>query len=260
MKARIAIIGGSGVYDPNLFNEVEKVKSSTPFGPPSGPIHVCRVGDIPVMFLSRHGKGHVIPPHMVNYKANLWALKELGAEYVISPSAVGSLKENIHPGELVILDQFIDMTKTRDYTFFDGGRTMHVSMAEPYCSNLRKIFIDTASEKGIAHHPSGTYVCIEGPRFSTKAESRMFSQFADVVGMTAVPETQLARELELCYLNVSMVTDYDVWKGQPVNIPEIIRVMTENIEKVKTLLEMALPKIVGERSCECATAMANAEA
>jgi len=259
MRPRIGIIGGSGVYDPEMFTNVESVKMTTPYGPPSSSFQVGEFKDEVVAFIPRHGPGHVIPPHSVNYRANIAAMRDLGVEYIISPCAVGSLKEDYRPGEIVIVDQFIDFTKGRNYTFFDGGKTYHISVAEPMCPKLRAIFKDAAQVQGIEHHDAGTYVCIEGPRFSTKAESKMFSQFADIIGMTLVPEAQLAMEAGLCYVSLATVTDYDVWKEHTVTIDEIISMMTSNIEKIKKLLEEAIPKIPKDRICHCKDIPKNAE-
>ncbi|MCU0860728.1 MAG: S-methyl-5'-thioadenosine phosphorylase [Methanomassiliicoccales archaeon] len=212
-------------------------------------------------FLSRHGRGHALPPHMVNSRANLWALKELGVERVISPCAVGSLQEEFRPGQIVILDQFIDLTKKREYTFYDGARTMHVSTADPFCSELREVFVKEAKRHKVPHHKEGTYVCIEGPRFSTRAESRMFKAFADVIGMTLCPEAQLARELEMCYLSLAMITDYDVWAERPVDVGMILKTMAENMDRIKLLLTSSIPRIPELRKrCECPRALESAGA
>jgi 5'-methylthioadenosine phosphorylase len=186
-------------------------------------------------------------------------LKELGVERIISPCAVGSLQEKYKPGDIVLVDQYIDFTKTRDYTFYDGGKTIHISTAEPFCEELRDIFYREAKALRLSVHEKGTYVCIEGPRFSTKAESSMFRNFADVIGMTLVPEAQLARELAICYVSVAMVTDYDVWKEHPVNIGEIVKVISSNIDNVKSLLEKVVPRISAQRRCACKDALVHAE-
>jgi 5'-methylthioadenosine phosphorylase len=257
---RVGIIGGTGVYDPAMFKNVETVKMTTPYGMPSGAIEVGELAGVPVAFLPRHGKGHIIPPHRVNYRANIWALKELGVERIISPCACGSLNETYKPRDLVIVDQYIDFTKKRDYTFYDGGKTIHVSTAEPFCTELRDIFFSVSETVRIPLHKQGTYICIEGPRFSTRAESRMFRNYADIIGMTLVPECQLARELELCYISLAMVTDYDVWKEKPVNIEEVIRVVRDNTANVQKLLSAVIPKIPESREvCECKDALKNAE-
>ncbi len=254
---RIGIIGGSGVY--GVFEPERKIKVETPFGIPSGDVEIGKIGGVEVAFIPRHGKGHFIPPHMVNYRANIYALHMLGVERIIGVSAVGSLKEEYRPGDIVISDQFIDFTKKREYTFYDGPKVVHISMADPFCPELRRIFIDSSRFMGYRTHERGTYVCIEGPRFSTRAESKMFRQFADIIGMTLVPEVQLARELEMCYVNVSTITDYDVWADEPVTTEEVMRVMKENEEKIKNLLQEALPKIPAERNCPCKDALKGAE-
>ncbi|AMM53083.1 S-methyl-5'-thioadenosine phosphorylase [Pyrococcus kukulkanii] len=253
---KIGIIGGSGVY--GVFEPKETVKVHTPYGRPSAPVEIGEIEGVEVAFIPRHGKYHEFPPHEVPYRANIWALKELGVERVIGINAVGSLKEEYKPGDIVIIDQFIDFTKKREYTFYNGPRVAHISMADPFCPELRRIFIETAKELGLPVHEKGTYICIEGPRFSTRAESRMFRQFADVIGMTLVPEVNLARELGMCYVNISTVTDYDVWAEKPVDAQEVLRVMKENEEKVQRLLRKAIPKIPEERKCGCADVLKTA--
>jgi 5'-methylthioadenosine phosphorylase len=252
MTPRIAIIGGTGVYDPEIFEVKEEVSISTPFGPPSDDILVGEMEGVEMAFLSRHGSGHRIPPHRVNSRANIWALKQLGVERVVSPCAVGSEKEDYKPGEMVIVDQFIDFTKGREYTFFDGSKTVHIGLADPFCPELREVFINVAESMGIPHHPTGTYICIEGPRFSTRAESKMFRNYADIIGMTLVPECQLAREMEMCYLSLATITDYDIWSDHPVDTSTVLATMAENIDKVREILRRALPRIPEKRvSCDC---------
>jgi 5'-methylthioadenosine phosphorylase len=255
-KAKIGIIGGTGVYDPKMFKLKEKLKLSTPYGAPSDDIQIGDMDGVRIAFMQRHGPGHIYPPHKVNYRANIWAMKQLGVERIISPCAVGSLQEEFEPGQIIIVDQFIDFTKNRAYTFYDGPRTVHVSAADPICSELRSIFIKEAKKNKIPFQREGTYVCIEGPRFSTGAESRMFRAFADVIGMTLCPEAQLARELEICYVSLAMITDYDVWTEHPVDVDTILRTMTENSDKIRALIATALPKIPKEReACECHQAL-----
>jgi len=186
MKARIGIIGGTGVYDPEMFELRETVRPFTPYGPPSDDIQIGTIQGVDVAFLPRHGRGHVHPPHKVNYRANIWALKELGVDRIISPCAVGSLQEEFEPGQIVIVDQFVDMTKNRAYTFYDGPKTVHISLADPFCPELASIFAKEAKRAKVPVHNGGTYVCIEGPRFSTRAESQMYRAFADIIGMTLV--------------------------------------------------------------------------
>ncbi len=259
MKPSLAIIGGSGVYDPALFKNIKTIKVGTPFGMPSSLIEIGNFMGREVAFLARHGKGHTVPPHLVNSRANIWALKKLGAERIIGICAVGSLQENYKPGEIAIPDQFIDFTKKRDYTFYDGGQVFHISCADPFCPELRELFFKEAQALQIPVHQKGTYLCIEGPRFSTRAESKMFRQFADIIGMTLVPEAQLAMELEMCYLSLAMVTDYDVWFDKPVDAKEVIETMAKNLESIKKILTAAIPKINSERICPCKDALKNAE-
>jgi 5'-methylthioadenosine phosphorylase len=255
---KIAIIGGSGVYDPKIFKKEREVKIKTPFGFPSSPIEIGEFAGKKVAFLARHGKKHQFPPHKVPQRANIFALKKLEVERIIGICAVGSLKENFKPGEIVISDQFIDFTKKRDYTFYDKGAT-HVSLADPFCPELRNLFFKEAQKLKIPVHQKGTYFCIEGPRFSTKAESKFFRNFADIIGMTLIPEVILARELEICYLSLAMITDYDVWQPHPVNAEEVIRTMKENLGKIKKILKVAIPKVPKERNCFCKEALKEAK-
>ncbi len=247
---KIGIIGGSGVY--GVFEPKKSIKVHTPYGRPSAHIEIGEIEGVEVAFIPRHGKSHDIPPHEVNYRANIWALKELGVERIIGVTAVGSLREEYKSGDIVITDQFIDFTKKRDYTFYNGPRVAHISMADPFCPEMRGIFYETAKDLGFPVHEKGTYVCIEGPRFSTRAESFMFRQFAHIIGMTLVPEINLARELGMCYVNIATVTDYDVWADKPVDAQEVVKVMKENNYKVQELLRKGVPKIPEERNCGCA--------
>jgi 5'-methylthioadenosine phosphorylase len=257
-NAKLAIIGGSGIYDAGMFEDVQEVRLHTPFGSPSGPIQVGKFKDLGVAFLPRHGKGHTHPPHKVNYRANIWALKELGVERIVSVCAVGSLKEELMPGDIVIPDQFIDFTKNRDYTFYDGGRTVHISTADPFCPQLRSTFSNETKGLGIEHHDKGTYITIEGPRFSTRAESRMFRSFADIIGMTLNPEVQLAREKEMCYVCLAMVTDYDVWAEKPVSLEEVLRTVAKNEQNIKKILRNTLSNVDEKRGCACGDALKDA--
>lgn len=215
------------------------------------------LGDKRVGFIPRHGRGHRIPPHLINYRANIWALKFLGAKYIIAVSAVGSLREDYAPGDLVVPDQFIDMTKgIRKHTFFEGPVVAHVSMANPFCDYLREQLYRGGVELGYRIHEKGTYVCIEGPRFSTKAESRVWREVfkADIIGMTLVPEVNLACEAELCYATLALVTDYDVWAEKPVTAEEVSRVMAENVSKARKILEIVIPRLSREpplEKCSC---------
>ena len=256
-RAEIAIIGGSGFY--RFLEQAETVEVETPFGEPSAPISIGAVGDRQVAFIPRHGTDHRFPPHRVPYRANLWALKELGVTRVFGPCAAGSLRREVEPRTLVVCDQAIDFTRDRPTTFYDGPQTTHVSFADPYCPTLREVLVKRAADHGIPHRDGGTMVVIEGPRFSTRAESRMFSQVgADVIGMTQFPEVTLARELELCYATVALVTDYDVGVDdiQPVTHEEVLKVFAENIDSVRDLLAASIPAVPAERTCPCATALA----
>lgn len=258
-RARIGIIGGSGVYDPGMFKRVKRVSLHTPYGPTSDEIEVGTLEGVPTAFLPRHGKGHKLPPHKVPYRANLWAMKQLGVERVLSPCAVGSLQEKVRPGDLVLVDQFIDWTKRRDLTYFDGPKTVHISAADPFCPELITLFHASAKRLKLRAHKGGTYLCIEGPRFSTRAESRMFRRFADIIGMTLVPEAQLARELEMCYLSIATSTDYDVWAEKPVSVEEILRVLDQNVVNSRRLIADAIRRIPRTRSCPCKRALEGAE-
>ena len=257
-KPKIAIIGGTGLEDPKFFKKIKEIKIKTPFGFPSTSIHIAGFLGKKVAFLSRHGKLHGTPPHKVNSRANIWALKKMGIERIIGVCTVGSLKKEFKPGDIVIADQFIDFTKKRDYTFYDKGAT-HVSLVDPFCPELGNLFFKEAKKLKIPTHQKGTYFCIEGPRFSTRAESKFFRNFADIIGMTLIPEAILARELEICYLSLAMITDYDVWQPHPVNVQEVIRMMKENIEKIKKLLKVAIPKIKEKRTCFCREALKSAK-
>ncbi len=255
-SAEIAVIGGTGVYDPEIIEDAREVKVYTPFGAPSGLITLGTYGGREIAFIPRHARGHQIPPHRINSRANVWALKELGVERIVASSAVGSLREDYGPGDFVITDQFIDRTKKRLDTFYEGGQLCHISSADPVCPQLHDFFVDHAQRLGLRVHPTGTYVCVEGPRFSTRAESRLFRQWgADIIGMTIYPECVLAREAEICYVSVAMVTDYDVWAEKPVSTQEIVETMTENSANFKRLIMEALPEIPEERDCDCGEAL-----
>jgi len=259
MQAEIGIIGGTGLYDPKLVKNLKEVTVETPYGPPSDSIAVGELEDRCVAFLPRHGKKHTIRPTNVNSRANIFALKKLGVQRILATSTVGSLKEEYEPGDIVLVDQFIDRTTKREQSFYTEGKVCHISVAEPICPELRAVLTGVAKNEKITFHRNGTYVCIEGPRFSTKAESKMFRSWgADVVGMTLVPECVLAREAEVCYASIAMVTDYDVWKEHPVCVDDIVKTMRANIENVKKLIAEAVVKIPKERSCECKVALKSA--
>jgi len=257
--AEIGIIGGTGVYDQDNFENVKEIKVFTPFGETSDLVSVGLYRNIRVAFIPRHGRNHTIPPHRVNYRANVWALKQLGVKRVIASSAVGSLREDYEPGNFVIPDQLIDRTKKRLDTFYEGEQICHISTADPFCQQLRLFFIEFAQRLGLNVKTSGTYVCIEGPRFSTKAESRLFRMWkADIIGMTIYPECVLAREAELCYVPISMVTDYDVWAEKPVSTKEVVETMRKNNENFKKLILEAIPQIPETKDCECGSALKDA--
>jgi len=259
MQAEIGIIGGTGLYDPKLLKNVDEITLDTPYGAPSDTITIGELAGRRVAFLPRHGKKHSIRPTDVNSRANIFALKKLGVQRVLAPSTVGSLKEEYKPGDIVFVDQFIDRTTKREQSFYAGKQVCHISVADPMCPEVRRTLIGVAKDLGFSAHSTGTYVCIEGPRFSTKAESRMYKTWgADVVGMTLVPECVLAREAELCYAMMSMVTDYDVWKDQPVCVDDIVRTMKGNIENVKRLIVEAVTRLPKERCCKCGSALKGA--
>jgi 5'-methylthioadenosine phosphorylase len=256
MQAEIGIIGGTGLYDPELLKNVEEVKVDTPYGDPSDSITIGELAGRHVAFLPRHGKKHTIRPTDVNSRANIFALKKLGVQRILAPSAVGSLKEDYKPSDVVFVDQFIDRTTKREQSFYTGEKVCHISVAEPMCPELRQTLIATAKNIGIRAHDTGTYVCIEGPRFSTKAESKLFRSWgADIIGMTLVPECVLAREAEVCYASISTVTDYDVWKDHPVCADEVVATMKASVEKVKRIILDAVAHIPKEPRCECKNAL-----
>jgi len=254
-SAAVGVFGGSGFYS---FLEIkDEFLMDTPYGAPSDKVIIGQVEGIDVAFIPRHGKNHSIPPHMINYRANVYAMKMLGVRSIIGPCAAGSLSADVKPRDFVICDQFVDRTNCRKDTYYDGPRTTHISMAQPYCSCLRKILIDTSKELGIKCHDKGTVVVVQGPRFSTKAESRWYAaQGWEVINMTQYPECYLARELEICYANISLITDYDVGLEddpniKPVSTEEVVKVFNENNERLRKLLFKAIPKITQNKDCLC---------
>jgi 5'-methylthioadenosine phosphorylase len=259
MQAEIGVIGGTGLYDPKLLKNVEEITVETPYGKPSDAITVGKLGGRNVAFLPRHGKNHTIRPTNINVRANIFALKKIGVKRILAPSTVGSLREEYHPGEIVFVDQFIDRTTRREQSFYDQEKVCHISVAEPMCPNLRNTLIAVAKDLDVKNHRTGTYVCIEGPRFSTKAESKMYRKWgADVVGMTLVPECVLAREAEICYANISTVTDYDVWKDHVVSVDDILTTMKRNVENVKQIIAQTVAKHPVECDCKCNEALKGA--
>ncbi len=261
-NAQVGVFGGSGFY--SFVEHREKVQVKTPYGDPSDKVTLGDVGDIKVAFIPRHGADHNIPPHKINFRANLWAMKELGVTQIFGPCAAGSLQPHVKPGDFVICDQFVDRTKSRKDTYYDGPKTTHISTAEPYCPRMAEKIYKAADGMGLSCHQGGTVVVIEGPRFSTKAESRWFSnQGWEVVNMTQYPEAYLARELEICYANISLITDYDAGLEEapgikPVTTEEIIKMFSQNMEKLRELLFKSIPLIIEERKCPCPSALADA--
>jgi 5'-methylthioadenosine phosphorylase len=262
-RADVGVFGGSGFYS-LMAGPIEQVSVQTPYGAPSDSITIGRIGDVRVAFLPRHGPHHRLPPHMINYRANLWAMAQLGVTRLIAPTAAGSLQPHVKPGEFVICDQFVDRTYGREQTFYDGPRVVHISSADPYCPDLRTRSIDVATQLGIDVHERGTVVVIQGPRFSTRAESRWFSaQGWEVINMTQYPEVALARELEMCYVNIALITDYDAGlEGEagiePVSVSEVVQVLNANNARVRRLIELLVPGLGATRTCPCARALENA--
>ncbi len=252
-KVRLAIIGGTGVYDPRILSDIREEEVLTPYGDVR--LRVGTYAGEEVAFLPRHGAKHSVPPHLINYRANIWALKHLGVERVVATTAVGSVNKAMKPGDFVIIDQFLDFTKARAATFFEGGEqgVVHTDFTEPYCPECRKVLLESAATLGITAHDGGCYVCTEGPRFETPAEIRMFAQLGgDLVGMTNVPEVVLAREAGLCYATVSMVTNFGAGiSPNALTHEEVLEVMAENGENLKKLIMAALTAIPAERGCTC---------
>jgi 5'-methylthioadenosine phosphorylase len=257
----IGIIGGSGLYELPGLTEIRWRRIRTPFGDPSDEYCVGRLGDRPVIFLPRHGRGHRLLPSELNFRANIWGLKALGAEWVVSVSAVGSMREAIHPLDLVIPDQFFDHTRRRVSTFFGDGIAAHVGMAAPVCAEVADALEKSARQTGAAVHRGGTYICIEGPQFSTGAESRIYRSWGvDVIGMTNMPEAKLAREAELCYATLALVTDYDVWHDTHANVSveAVVQNLQHNVATAKEVLRRVIPMLPTVRDCECARLLENA--
>lgn len=259
-KAEIGIIGGSGLYDQSIFENVHEIEVDTPFGKPSDKIVLGEFEGRGVAFLARHGQGHRIAPGEIPARANIYAMKSLGVTHIISPSAVGSLKEELRPLDVVIPDQIFDRTRTRASTFFEGGIVCHIGFKDPFCEALSNLLLEIASGMKKRTH-RGTYVCMEGPQFSTKAESLFYRSCGfDIIGMTALPEAKLAREAEICYATIATVTDYDVWHEaeEDVTIETVIKNVIKNEETVKEILKEAIPRIPLDEDCECRHALDNA--
>lgn len=260
-EAEIGVFGGSGFY--SFLDDVEEVEIETPFGTPSAPVAIGEVAGKRVAFLPRHGRRHDLPPAQINYRANVWAMREIGARRLIGPCASGALSADLQLGEFVVCDQFVDRTWGRADTFYEGAPVTHVSAADPYCPELRRLLVETARELEIPVRDGGTVVVVQGPRFSTRAESRWFQHEGwDMINMTAYPEGYLARELELCYANISMVTDHDVGVegAEPVSHEQVIRVFDENNERLRELLFAVIPRIGPQPDDVCATALRHARA
>ncbi len=260
-QATVGVIGGSGLYDIEGLTSTRSIRVQTPFGPPSDAITVGTLEGIRVAFLSRHGRGHLLNPSGINYRANMFALKSLGVSHVISISAVGSMKESIQPGDVVVPDQFIDLTRRRASTFFENGIVAHVAFGEPVCAELGQALLSSAERVGATVHPSGTYLCMEGPQFSTKAESRLYRQWGvDVIGMTNMPEAKLAREAELGYATVALVTDYDCWHEteEAVTVEAVLTTLHRNVALAKQILRAVMPSIADLKACACHRALEHA--
>ncbi|MGH2743103.1 MAG: S-methyl-5'-thioadenosine phosphorylase [Thermoleophilaceae bacterium] len=255
----IGIFGGSGFY--RFLDDVEEMPIATPYGPPSAPLRVGKLEGSDVAFMPRHGDEHTLPPHRINYRANIWAMREIGVRRIVGPCACGSLKKELEPSTFVICDQFVDRTQARESTFYDGPQTTHVSAADPYCADLSRTLADAARDEAISVVEGGTVVVVQGPRFSTRAESRWYSDSGfDVINMTQYPECWLARELGLCYANVSLVTDYDVGAdgGEPVSADAAFGVFRQNLDRLRALLFRAVPKIGPQPDDLCASALQSA--
>jgi 5'-methylthioadenosine phosphorylase len=264
-QAKIGVIGGSGLYRMEGMSEVEEIAVPTPFGDPSDSITIGKVSGVPMAFLPRHGRGHRLSPTEIPVRANIWALKSLGVEWIISVSAVGSLREDVAPRDLLVPDQIFDRTKSRVNSFFEGGIVVHCTFAEPFCPTLSNLVLDSARELGdVKVHSGGTYVCMEGPLFSTKAESNVYRKLGmDIIGMTALPEAKLAREAELCYATIACITDYDCWREsdeESVTVETVIANLSANIANAQRILQGIAQKMPADRSeqdCGCSTALAN---
>jgi 5'-methylthioadenosine phosphorylase len=260
-QAKIAVIGGSGLYEIEGLADIQEVNPDTPYGKPSDSIVIGTLNGVRVAFLPRHGRGHRIMPTEIPSRANIYALKTLGVEHVIAINSVGSFKLEVKPGDLLIPDQFIDRTSQRANTFFGGGIVAHIQFAEPVCPKLSRVLYEAVKEAGASVHPRGTYVVMEGPAFSTRAESRLHRSWgADVIGMTALPEAKLAREAEMCYAVIACATDYDSWheSKEVVSVDVIFRILRQNIELSKRIIKLAVGKVGEKRECSCVEALKNA--
>jgi 5'-methylthioadenosine phosphorylase len=259
-EVKIGVLGGSGLYQMNELTDIEETRIQTPFGDPSDAFILGTLEGKRIAFLARHGRGHRIQPSDINYRANIYGFKKLGVEWLISVSAVGSMKVEVKPLDIVIPDQFYDNTKRRISTFFGNGIVGHVGFANPVCANLAPVLEQCSRKAGVTTHRGGTYICIEGPQFSTKAESRIYRQWGvDVIGMTNLPEAKLAREAEICYATMALVTDYDCWHEteEIVTIESVIAYLMKNVENARHILRDVVRQLPIPRTCECATALAS---
>jgi 5'-methylthioadenosine phosphorylase len=260
-KIRIGIIGGSGLYNMEELSNVTTVTLDTPFGHPSDEYVIGTLGGVRVAFLARHGQGHKLTPSEINFRANIYGFKQMGASHIISVTAVGSLKEDIQPLDIVIPDQFLDRTRNRKSTFFGDGLVAHIAFAKPICPDLASLLHETAVETGTKTHKGGILICIEGPAFSTRAESNLYRRWGmDIIGMTSLQEAKLSREAEICYAALALVTDYDCWHEDEseVTVKTVLQNLNKNISHAKRIIQNIVPKIPERRDCLCATALENA--
>jgi len=257
MAVKIGIIGGSGLYKMGIIKDTEEIDVNTPFGKPSDKITIGRIEGVEVAFLPRHGREHLYPPHKVNYRANIFAMKECGVEYLVSTAAVGSLKKEIKPCDFVIADQLIDRSFKRATTFFEDGIVAHVAFADPFCKPLSELSYKAVKEQKVDVH-RGSYICIEGPQFSTRAESNLYRSWnVDVIGMTLASEAKLAREAEMCLCSICTVTDYDCWfEGEEdVNVSNVVENLKKNDKNTAEIIKRLIPRIKYDRSCTCRNAL-----
>lgn len=261
MKAEIGVIGGSGVYAMEGLRKKREIRVATPFGRPSDAFVTGELEGRRVAFLARHGRGHLLLPSELNFRANIYGFKKLGVERIISLSAVGSLREDFEPMNMVIPDQFFDRTKGRISTFFGGGLAVHISFAQPFCPTVQETLLAACSNTGVMAHRGGTYVCMEGPAFSTKAESNVYRSLGmDVIGMTNLQEAKLAREAEICYATLAMVTDYDCWHPEhdAVTVDQVYEYLQRNAANAREIVRRAVRALPRERTCKCGSALAHA--
>jgi len=260
-QGAIGVIGGSGLYEMEGLEEVASVSVDTPFGSPSDALITGTLEGVPMVFLPRHGRGHRIAPSRLNTRANIFAMKKLGVSWIVSVSAVGSMREEIRPGDIVVVDQFFDRTKGRPGSFFGDGIVVHVLFADPVCSVLSECLVEAGVEAGATIHKGGTYLVIEGPQFSTRAESRVYRQWGvDVIGMTNLPEARLAREAEICYATLALATDYDCWHEteEDISVDAVLAVLRDNVSRAQEILRAAVKRVPRNRDCHCAHALENA--